>query len=79
MLKAEGNLSYLGVEQFRHALNLAEEDVQCSEEGNTRCPCLIVDLSHVHEVDFTALRVIDLPIQLNLELKRSVGTRWNRC
>lgn len=59
LLKAEGSLYYPGVEQFRQALKLAKEDIRCETHKNTHCPCLIVDLDHVHEIDFTALRVWD--------------------
>ncbi len=51
-MKADTNLHFPGVEKFRRALNEATE---VDSEG--RSPCLMVDLSSLTEVDYSALKV----------------------
>lgn len=47
IVKADSNLYFPGVEKFRQVLNEATD-------GET---CVMVDLSHVTEIDYTALKV----------------------
>ena len=51
-MKANSNLHFPGVEKFRRALNEATE---VNAEG--RSPCLMVDLSNLTEIDYSALKV----------------------
>jgi sodium-independent sulfate anion transporter 11 len=48
VVKADTNLYFPGVEKFRQVLNKATD-------GET---CVLVDLSHVTEIDYTALKVM---------------------
>ena len=52
IIKASSNLYFPGVEMFRRALNEAIED-----ETDGRSSFLIVDLSNITEIDYTALKV----------------------
>lgn len=52
IVKADCNLYFPGVEKFRQALNEATE---VDAEG--RSPCLMVDLSSLTEIDYSALKV----------------------
>jgi solute carrier family 26 (sodium-independent sulfate anion transporter), member 11 len=52
IVKADCNLYFPGVEKFRRALSEATE---LDAEG--RSPCLMVDLSNLTEIDYSALKV----------------------
>lgn len=52
IVKADSNLYFPGVEKFRRSLNEATE---VDAEGRT--PCLMVDLSNLTEIDYSALKV----------------------
>lgn len=52
VLVADRNLYFPGVEKFREALVAAT-----AEESDDRNPCLLIDLAHVKEIDYTALKV----------------------
>ena len=52
IVKADANLYFPGVEKFRRALNKATE---ADDEG--RVPCLMIDLSSLKEIDYSALKV----------------------
>lgn len=52
IVKADTNLYFPGVEKFRQTLNEATDG-----ETDGRSSCLLVDLSNVTEIDYTALKV----------------------
>lgn len=52
IVRADANLYFPGVESFRDALNQATET-----ESFGSSPSLIIDLTHVSEIDYTALKV----------------------
>ncbi|XP_046449213.1 sodium-independent sulfate anion transporter-like [Daphnia pulex] len=53
IVKADSNLYFPGVEKFRRALNEASE---VDAEG--RSPCLMIDLSNLTEIDYSALKML---------------------
>ena len=55
IVKADTNLYFPGVEKFRQVLNEAIDG-----EAQGRSSCLLVDLSNVTEIDFSALKVGDI-------------------
>lgn len=52
IVKADANLYFPGVEKFRRALNKATE-----ADTDGRVPCLMIDLSSLKEIDYSALKV----------------------
>jgi sodium-independent sulfate anion transporter 11 len=58
VVKADTNLYFPGVEKFRQVLNEATD-------GET---CVLVDLSHVTEIDYTALKVRLLFLKFEFEV-----------
>lgn len=53
VVRADANLYFPGVEGFREALNQATET-----ESFGNATSLMIDLTHVSEIDYTALKVI---------------------
>lgn len=52
IIKADSSLYFPGVEKFRQVLSEATD-----EERGGRSSCLLIDLSNVREIDYTALKV----------------------
>lgn len=55
IIKVDTNLYFPGVEKFRQAINDA-----LYGETKYQSPFLLVDLSSVKDIDYTALKVIDI-------------------